>query len=62
MPPACLEGEPVVSRALSAQSNVWMSPNVPQMLPQFRALRKALAPKAARPGVYTDQDVFDRVS
>ena len=29
---------------------------------QFRALRKALVPKAARRGVYTDQDVFDRVS
>lgn len=29
---------------------------------QFRALRKAWVPKAARRGVYTDQDVFDRVS
>lgn len=29
---------------------------------QFRALRKALVPKAARRGVHTDQDVFDRVS
>jgi metal-responsive CopG/Arc/MetJ family transcriptional regulator len=28
----------------------------------FRALRKALVPKAARRGVYTDQDVFDSVS
>ena len=29
---------------------------------QFRNLRKAMAPRAARRGVYTDQDVFDRVS
>lgn len=29
---------------------------------QFRALRKAMVPKAARRGIYTDQDVFDRVS
>ena len=29
---------------------------------QFRNLRKAMTPKAARRGVYTDQDVFDRVS
>ena len=29
---------------------------------QFRALRKDLVPKAARRGIHTDQDVFDRVS
>lgn len=29
---------------------------------QFRALRKTMVPKAARRGVYTDKDVFDRVS
>jgi len=29
---------------------------------QFRALRKTMLPKAARRGVHTDQDVFDRVS
>ena len=29
---------------------------------QFRTLRKAMAPRAARRGVYTDQDVFDHVS
>lgn len=29
---------------------------------QFRTLRKAMAPRAARCGVYTDQGVFDRVS
>jgi len=29
---------------------------------KFRALRKTMVPKAAQNGVYTDQDVFDRVS
>ena len=29
---------------------------------QFRSLRKVLVPKAAQRGVFTDQDVFDRVS
>lgn len=29
---------------------------------RFRALRKAMVAKASRRGVYTDQDVFDRVS
>jgi metal-responsive CopG/Arc/MetJ family transcriptional regulator len=29
---------------------------------QFRALRKRMVPKASRKGIYTDQDVFDRVS
>ncbi len=29
---------------------------------QFRSLRKAMVPKAAKQGVYTDQDVFSRVS
>jgi metal-responsive CopG/Arc/MetJ family transcriptional regulator len=29
---------------------------------QFRALRKTMVPQAAGRGVYTDQDVFDRVS
>lgn len=29
---------------------------------QFRALRKVMVPKAARQGIYSDQDVFDRVS
>lgn len=29
---------------------------------QFRSLRKRLMPKAARQGVYSDQDVFSRVS
>jgi metal-responsive CopG/Arc/MetJ family transcriptional regulator len=29
---------------------------------QFRALRKTMLPKAARRGIHTDQDVFDRVS
>jgi len=29
---------------------------------QFRTLSKVMAPRAARRGVYTDQDVFDRVS
>ncbi|MFH1023554.1 MAG: ribbon-helix-helix protein, CopG family [Planctomycetota bacterium] len=31
-------------------------------LRHFRSLRKAMVPKAARQGVHTDQDVFDRVS
>ncbi len=29
---------------------------------RFRSLRKRMVPKAARKGVHTDQDVFDRVS
>ena len=29
---------------------------------QFRALRKAMGMKASQQGIYTDQDVFDRVS
>ncbi|MBN1425656.1 ribbon-helix-helix protein, CopG family [Candidatus Fermentibacteria bacterium] len=29
---------------------------------QFRSLRTRMMPKAARRGVHTDQDVFDRVS
>ena len=29
---------------------------------KFRALRKTMVPKATHQGVYTDQDVFDRVS
>lgn len=29
---------------------------------RFRELRKSMAPKAARRGVHTDSDVFDRVS
>jgi len=29
---------------------------------KFRALRKTMVPKAAQNGIYTDQDVFDRVS
>jgi metal-responsive CopG/Arc/MetJ family transcriptional regulator len=29
---------------------------------QLRSLRKVMVPKAARRGVHTDQDVFDRVS
>jgi len=29
---------------------------------KFRALRKTMVPKAAQNGVYTDQDVFDRMS
>jgi metal-responsive CopG/Arc/MetJ family transcriptional regulator len=29
---------------------------------QFRSLRKAMVIKAAKQGIYTDQDVFDRVS
>lgn len=29
---------------------------------QFRALRKTMVTKASQRGVYTDQDVFDRVS
>lgn len=29
---------------------------------QFRTMRKRMIPKASRRGVYTDQDVFDRVS
>ena len=29
---------------------------------RFRSLRKSMVAKAARPGVATDQDVFDRVS
>ena len=29
---------------------------------QFRSLRKHMVPKASRKGIYTDQDVFDRVS
>ena len=29
---------------------------------RFRALRGSMVPKAARRGVFTDQDVFDRVS
>jgi len=28
---------------------------------QFRALRKAMLPQAARKGIHTDKDVFDRV-
>ena len=31
-------------------------------LRQFRALRKKMVSKASRRGVYTDEDVFDRVS
>ena len=31
-------------------------------LRQFRAIRKNMVPKAARRGIHTDQDVFDRVS
>mgnify|MGYP003587296665 FL=1 len=31
-------------------------------LRQFRAIRKTMVPKASRQGIYTDQDVFDRVS
>ena len=29
---------------------------------RLRSLRKSMVPKAARKGVHTDQDVFDRVS
>lgn len=29
---------------------------------RFRGLRKAMLPKAAAQGIYTDQDVFDRIS
>ena len=29
---------------------------------QFRTLRKGMVTKAARRGIHTDQDVFDRVS
>jgi len=29
---------------------------------QLRAMRKIMVPKASRQGIYTDQDVFDRVS
>ncbi|MBN2561677.1 MAG: ribbon-helix-helix protein, CopG family [Phycisphaerae bacterium] len=29
---------------------------------QFRALRKTMVAKASRQGIYTDKDVFDRVS
>lgn len=29
---------------------------------QFRSLRRTWVPRAAKRGVYTDQDVFDRVS
>ena len=29
---------------------------------QFRGLRQKMLPKAAQQGIYTDQDVFDRVS
>lgn len=29
---------------------------------QFRAMRKGMVPKAAKQGVFTDQDVFSRVS
>ena len=29
---------------------------------RFRALRKRLVPKAQAKGIYSDQDVFDRVS
>ena len=29
---------------------------------QLRAMRKSMVPKASRQGIYTDQDVFDRVS
>jgi metal-responsive CopG/Arc/MetJ family transcriptional regulator len=29
---------------------------------QFRGLRKAMVRRAARHGIHTDQDVFDRVS
>lgn len=31
-------------------------------LRQFRALRKTMRAKASRQGIYTDQDVFQRVS
>jgi len=31
-------------------------------LRRFRALRKSMAAKASRKGIFTDQDVFDRVS
>lgn len=29
---------------------------------QFRSLRKVMVPKAAKQGIFTDQDVFNRVS
>lgn len=29
---------------------------------QLRTMRKTMVPKASRQGIYTDQDVFDRVS
>jgi metal-responsive CopG/Arc/MetJ family transcriptional regulator len=29
---------------------------------RFRAMRKSMTEKAAQNGIYTDQDVFDRVS
>jgi metal-responsive CopG/Arc/MetJ family transcriptional regulator len=29
---------------------------------QLRAMRKNMVPKASRQGIYTDQDVFDRIS
>ena len=29
---------------------------------QFRSLRKRMVPQAARRGIHTDQDVFDRIS
>jgi metal-responsive CopG/Arc/MetJ family transcriptional regulator len=29
---------------------------------QFRSLRKTMVSKASQQGIYTDQDVFDRVS
>ena len=29
---------------------------------RFRSLRKTMLPKAAAQGIYTDQDVFDRIS
>ena len=29
---------------------------------RYRGLRKTMVPKAAAQGIYTDQDVFDRIS
>ena len=54
--------------ALTTQEGVSRSDIVRESLKEylfirrFRALRKRLVPKAQAKGIYSDQDVFDRVS
>ncbi|OGW82596.1 MAG: hypothetical protein A3C47_03800 [Omnitrophica bacterium RIFCSPHIGHO2_02_FULL_51_18] len=54
--------------ALSAEEGISRSDLIRQSIKdylfvhQFRALRSQMVPKAKAQGIYTDQDVFDRVS